>query len=225
MTKLEKESMKKRVGILISGRGSNMEALARAAQAPDYPAEIALVLSNDPEAKGLDIAAALGVPTACIDHRPYKRDRESHEKAVAAALDEAGVEIVCLAGYMRLLTPWLVRKYEGRMLNIHPSLLPAFPGLHTHARALEKGVKLHGCTVHLVSDGMDEGPILAQAAVPVLPGDSEDDLAARVLAQEHRLYATVLAAIARQAPAAAPDCCDFLSNPLVSPLPVAGATA
>ena len=205
---------KKRVGILISGRGSNMEALVRAAQSSDYPAEIAVVLSNDPEAKGLEIAAALGVKTASVDHRPFKRDRESHEQAVAAVLDAAGVEIVCLAGYMRLLTPWLVRKYEGRMLNIHPSLLPAFPGLHTHARALEKGVKLHGCTVHLVSEGMDEGPILAQAAVPVLQGDSEDDLAARVLTQEHRLYRAVLAAFASGVAAVGPDKMATLSNPL-----------
>ena len=216
---------KKRVGILISGRGSNMEALVRAAQAADYPAEIALVLSNDPEAKGLEIAASLGVPTVAVDHRPFKRDRESHERAVAAALDAACVEIVCLAGYMRLLTPWLVRKYQGRMLNIHPSLLPAFPGLHTHARALEKGVKLHGCTVHLVTEGMDDGPILAQAAVPILSGASEDDLAARVLVQEHRIYATVLAAIARGVPAATPDRRDFLTNPLASPLPVSSAAA
>jgi phosphoribosylglycinamide formyltransferase 1 len=209
---------RKRVGILISGRGSNMEALARAAQSPDYPAQIALVLSNDPEAPGLEIAAAFGIPTLAVDHRPYRKDRESHERAVAGALDAAGVEIVCLAGYMRLLTPWLVRRYAGRMLNIHPSLLPAFPGLHTHARALEAGVKLHGCTVHLVDEGMDEGPILAQAAVPVLAGDSEDDLAARVLRQEHRLYRTVLAALASGHAAAAPESGDFLANPLASPL-------
>ena len=185
--------MKKRVGILISGRGSNMEALIRAAQAADFPAEIVLVLSNDPEAKGLEIARGYGVAAVAVDHRPFKRDRESHEKAVAAALDGAGVEIVCLAGYMRLLTPYLVQKYAGRMLNIHPSILPAFPGLDTHARAIEAGATEHGCTVHLVTEGMDEGPILAQARVPVLPDDTEDALAARVLAEEHKLYPRVLA--------------------------------
>jgi len=184
---------KKRVGVLISGRGSNMEALIRAAQAPDYPAEIVLVLSNDPEAKGLEIARSYGVAAEAIDHRPFKRDRDAHERAVAARLDEAGVEIVCLAGYMRLLTPYLVGKYAGRMLNIHPSILPAFPGLDTHARAIEAGAAEHGCTVHLVTEGMDEGPILAQARVPVLPDDTEDALAARVLAQEHALYPRVLA--------------------------------
>ncbi len=189
--------MKQRVGILISGRGSNMEALIRAAQAQDYPAEIVLVLSNDPEAKGLEIARSLGVHAGSIDHRPYKRDREAHERAIAARLDQSGVEIVCLAGYMRLLTPFLVQKYAGRMLNIHPSLLPEFPGLDTHARAIAAGAKEHGCTVHLVTEGMDEGPILAQARVPVLPDDTEDTLAARVLAQEHLLYPKVLADLAR----------------------------
>ena len=189
--------MKKRTAILISGRGSNMEALIRAAQVPDYPAEIVLVLSNDPEAKGLDIARSLGVHAESIDHRPYKRDREAHERAIAARLDQSGVEIVCLAGYMRLLTPFLVQKYAGRMLNIHPSLLPEFPGLDTHARAIAAGAKEHGCTVHLVTEGMDEGPILAQARVPVLLGDTEATLATRVLAEEHLLYPKVLADLAR----------------------------
>ena len=187
--------MKTPVGVLISGRGSNMEALIRAAQAPDFPAEIVLVLSNDPEAKGLEIARSYGVAAEAVDHRPFKRDRDAHERAVAAQLDAAGVEIVCLAGYMRLLTPYLVGKYAGRMLNIHPSILPAFPGRDTHARAIAAGAAEHGCTVHLVTEGMDEGPILAQARVPVLPDDTEDALAARVLAQEHALYPKVLAAL------------------------------
>ncbi len=180
------------VGILISGRGSNMEALIRAAAAPDYPARMAVVLSNNPDAAGLAHATAACVPAEAIDHRPFGRDRAAHERALDAALRAHGAELVCLAGYMRLLTPWLVGRWAGRMLNIHPSLLPALPGLDTHARALAGGHKWHGCTVHLVTDGMDEGPILAQARVPVLPGDDADMLAARVLAQEHALYPRAL---------------------------------
>ena len=210
--------MKKRVGVLISGRGSNMLSLLAAARAADYPAEIALVLSNKADAAGLGLAAAQGVPVRAVPHKDFGRDRAAHEAAIAQALDEAGVEIVCLAGYMRLLTPFLVQRYAGRMLNIHPSLLPAFPGLDTHARALAAGVKLHGCTVHLVTVGMDEGPILAQAAVPVLPGDTEDMLAARILAQEHRIYAAALAAFAAGMPGIAPDAAACLLNPL----PLAG---
>ena len=205
---------KRRVGILISGRGSNMVALLRAAAAPDYPAEIALVLANNPDAGGLASAAAAGIATAVVDHRAFKRDRAAHERAIAAVLDQAGVEIVCLAGYMRLLTPFLVGRYAGRMLNIHPSLLPALPGLDTHARAIAAGVKLHGCTVHLVTEGMDEGPILAQAAVPVLPDDDEDALAARVLVQEHRLYPSALAHFAAGRPGEAPPATAALINPL-----------
>ena len=206
--------MKKRTAILISGRGSNMTALAAAAAAPDYPAAIALVLANRPDAAGLASAAAAGIATACIDHRPFRGDRAGHERAIAAVLDDAGIELVCLAGYMRLLTPLLVRRYAGRMLNIHPSLLPSFPGLDTHARALAAGVKLHGCTVHLVTEGTDEGPILAQAAVPVLPGDTEDALAARVLVQEHLLYPAALARHAGGHAGLAPDAAASLSNPL-----------
>ncbi|WP_298281727.1 phosphoribosylglycinamide formyltransferase [Acidocella sp.] len=189
---------KMRVAVLISGRGSNMEALVKAAQAPDYPAEIVLVLANKEDATGLEIARALGVRAEAVASKPYGRDREAHERAVDARLREAGVELVCLAGYMRLLTPYLVRRWAGRMLNIHPSLLPAFPGLDTHQRAIEAGVGEHGCTVHLVTEGMDEGPVLGQARVPVLPGDTEDALAARVLAQEHRLYPAMLAEQARK---------------------------
>ncbi len=182
------------VAVLISGRGSNMEALLRAAAAPGYPVRIALVVANRPDAAGLAHAAAAGVEAICVDHRPFGRDRAAHERAMQAALEARGIGVVCLAGYMRLLTPYLVGAWAGRMLNIHPSLLPAFPGLDTHARALASGVTLHGCTVHLVTDVMDAGPILAQAAVPVLPGDTAEVLAARVLAQEHRLYPLALRA-------------------------------
>ena len=166
-----------------------MEALLRAT-AP--PLQIALVLSNRPDAPGLATARAAGVEALCLDHRPYGRDRPAHERVIQAELEARGIHLVCLAGYLRLLTPFLVGRWAGRMLNIHPSLLPAFTGLDTHARALRRGVRLHGCTVHLVTDATDEGPILAQAAVPVLPGDTEATLAARVLAQEHRLYPAAL---------------------------------
>ena len=184
---------KAKVGILISGRGSNMEALIEAAKAPDYPGEIALVLSNKANAGGLAVAQAAGVPTAVVDHRSFGADREAHERAIDQALRAAGVEVVALAGYMRVMTPWLVEVWAGRMINIHPSLLPAFPGLHTHARALEAGVKTHGCTVHFVTSGVDEGPILGQAEVAVQTNDDEQSLAARVLLEEHRLYPRCLA--------------------------------
>ena len=187
--------MKPRVGILISGRGSNMTALLDAARQPGFPAEIALVLANRPDAPGLATAAAAGVATAVVDHRPFHGNRAAHEAAVAAALDEAGVGFVCLAGYMRLLTPFLVGRYAGRMLNIHPSLLPAFPGLHSHERAIAAGARLHGCTVHWVTDAMDAGPVVAQAAVPVLHGDTPEALSARVLEQEHALYPAALALV------------------------------
>ncbi len=184
--------VKRRVGILISGRGSNMLSLIAAARGNDYPAEIALVLSNRADAGGLARARAEGVAAQAVPHREFGRDRAAHEAVLSAALEAAGVEIVCLAGYMRLFSPYFVGRWAGRMLNIHPSLLPAFPGTDTHARALAAGVKLHGCTVHLVTEGMDEGPILAQAAVPVLAGDDEARLGARVLAQEHLLYPAAL---------------------------------
>jgi phosphoribosylglycinamide formyltransferase-1 len=188
--------------------------LAAAAAHPDYPVRIALVLSNRPEAAGLATARAAGIRADAVDHRPFGGDRAAHEAALDARLRDAGAEIVCLAGYMRLLTPFLVEAWRGRMLNIHPSLLPAFPGLHTHARALEAGVKLHGCTVHLVTQVMDEGPILAQAAVPVLPADTVDTLAARVLRQEHLLYPAALAAVARGSHVISPDETASLANPL-----------
>lgn len=210
--------MKRRVAVLISGRGSNLRALLAAAAAPDYPARFVLVLSNVPEAPGLAIAAAAGVPTVVVDHRRFPRDRAAHEAAIQAALHGAQAELVCLAGYMRLLSPYLVRLWHGRMLNIHPSLLPALPGLRTHERALAAGVKLHGCTVHLVTEATDEGPILAQAAVPVLPGDDAERLAARVLAAEHRLYPAALAGFIRGETTPAPAGA-ALFNPLPASLP------
>jgi formyltetrahydrofolate-dependent phosphoribosylglycinamide formyltransferase len=173
-----------------------MEALIRSAANPSYPASIALVLSNKPDARGLETARAAGIGAVTVDQKPFGRDREAHERAIDAVLREAGIEIVCLAGYMRLLTPFLVGAWRGRMLNIHPSLLPAFPGLDTHRRALEAGVAEHGCTVHAVTEEMDAGPVLGQAAVPVLPGDTEDELAHRVLRQEHILYPSVLSGFA-----------------------------
>ncbi|MCY1707560.1 phosphoribosylglycinamide formyltransferase [Pannonibacter sp. SL95] len=186
-------SKRQKVGVLISGRGSNMLSLIQAAQAPDYPAEIALVLSNRPDAGGLERAAAFGIATEVVDHKPFGRDREAFEKAVDAELQAAGIELVALAGFMRLLSPWLVERWAGRMLNIHPALLPSFKGLDTHERALETGVKLHGATVHFVSSEMDAGPIIMQGAVPVLDGDTPDTLGARVLEVEHRIYPEALA--------------------------------
>lgn len=208
--------MRRRVGVLISGRGSNMAALLDAARDPDYPAEIVLVVSNRPHAPGLALASEAGVEALAIDHRRFGQDRASHEAAVDLALRRSGVEIVCLAGYMRLLTPFFVGAWQGRMLNIHPSMLPAFPGLHTHERALALGAKLHGCTVHLVTETMDEGPILAQAAVPVLPDDDADRLAARVLVQEHAIYPLALRAFASGRPAAVAPADAVLCNPLPS---------
>ena len=181
------EAAPKRTAILISGRGSNMAALVKAAEAPDFPAEIALVLSNREDAAGLDFAKEHGVPTLVLSHKGYA-DRLAFDAALDAHLKAEGIEIVCLAGFMRLLTPWLVERWRNRMINVHPSLLPSFKGLHTHERALEAGVRLHGCTVHFVRAEMDEGPIILQAAVGVEADDTPDVLAARVLAQEHVIY-------------------------------------
>lgn len=180
------------IAVFISGRGSNMVALMEACARPDFPAEIILVLSNRADAAGLETASRAGIKTLCIPHKEYGKDREAHERALDEAVRASGAKLICLAGYMRVLTPWLVQQWQGRMINIHPSLLPAFPGLHTHEAALKAGAKEHGCTIHLVTDGVDEGPILAQAHVPVLPGDDADTLAARVLEQEHRLYPETL---------------------------------
>lgn len=186
---------KLKVGILISGRGSNMQALARAALDPDFPVEIALVLSNRPRVPGVEWAMENAMTVRVVDHDEYD-DRASHEEAMTGALEEAGVELVCLAGYMRILTETFVKKWRGQILNIHPALLPAFRGVDTHARALERGVRVHGCTVHFVSQELDGGPIVAQAVVPVLPGDTEEALSGRVLDMEHRLYPHALQLIA-----------------------------
>ncbi len=180
--------MKRKIAILISGRGSNMVALLEACERPDFPAEVALVLSNEPTAGGLAKAAAMGIPTEVVDHRDFNMDRENFEIAMEEKIADSGADFICLAGFMRLLTRGFTERWRGRMVNIHPSLLPSFPGLDTHARALEEGVRIHGCTVHYVSAEMDAGPIIAQAAVPVAPDDSPDSLAARVLGAEHRLY-------------------------------------
>ncbi len=196
MTQAADRPQARRVAILISGGGSNMKALV-ASMTGDHPARPVLVASNDPAAPGLAWAAAHGLPTAAIDHRRFGQDRPAFEAALHAALEAARPEILCLAGFMRILTPDFVRRYQGRMLNIHPSLLPRYPGLHTHQRALEAGDAEDGCTVHEVTAELDAGPILGQARVPVLPGDTADTLAARVLIQEHRLYPAVLRRFAR----------------------------
>lgn len=186
---------KLRVGVLASGRGSNLQALIDACADPAFPAEIVHVLSNVAGAYALDRAEQAGIPTSVIRHQDYP-SRETFDAAVDARLRGAGVEFVCLAGFMRLLSQGFVQGWEGRMINIHPSLLPSFKGLHTHAQALRAGVKVHGCTVHFVRPALDDGPIVVQAAVPVLPGDTEDALAARVLEQEHRAYPLALRLIA-----------------------------
>ena len=183
---------RKRVAVLISGRGSNMVALIEAAKNPSFPAEIVVVVSNDPAAQGLERAAAANIPREVVDHRRFGRDREAFERALQDVLIKFETQIICLAGFMRLLTPWFVRQWEGRMLNIHPALLPAFKGLDTHARALAAGAKTHGATVHYVVPEMDAGPIIIQGAVPVLAGDTEAALAARVLEVEHRIYPQAL---------------------------------
>ena len=186
---------RKRTVILISGRGSNMTALIEAAGDPDYPAEIVGVLSDKADAAGLGIAAARGIPVKALPRSDYA-DKQAHDEAIDAALRAFGAEIVVLAGYMRLLGPAFVEKWQGRMLNIHPALLPSYKGLDTHKRALAEGARIHGCTVHFVTPAMDDGPIVAQAAVPVLVGDSEAELTARVLKAEHRLYPLALKLVA-----------------------------
>ncbi len=189
-------------------------SLIEAARKDDYPAEIALVVSNRPDAPGLAKAAVAGAPTVAFDHRPHGEDREAHERLVDAGLREAGVGLVALCGYMRILTPWFVSAWSGKMINIHPSLLPAFPGLHPHRQALAAGVKLHGCTVHWVTGAVDGGPTIGQAAVPVLPGDDEEALAARVLAAEHGLYPACLAAAITGA-SPPPGGGEVLANPAI----------
>jgi phosphoribosylglycinamide formyltransferase-1 len=187
---------RKRVAVLISGRGSNMVALIEAAKDPSYPAEIVVVISNDAAAEGLKRAAASGISTAAVEHKTFGKDREAFERALQGELEKHRVELVCLAGFMRLLTPWFVQQWHGRLLNIHPALLPAFKGLDTHARAIEAGAKEHGATVHYVVPEMDSGQIILQGKVPVEPGDTEKTLAARVLAVEHRIYPEALRMVA-----------------------------
>jgi phosphoribosylglycinamide formyltransferase-1 len=182
---------KLRIGILISGRGSNMAALIEAAKAADYPAEIALVVSNVADAPGLALAQQAGVPTAVVPHRGQP-DRETFDRAVSAELERHGVELVALAGFLRIFSPWFPTHWAGRLINIHPSLLPSFKGLHVQQQAIDAGVRLSGCTVHFVIPDLDAGPVIAQAAVPVLPDDTEATLSARILRQEHRLYPLVV---------------------------------
>lgn len=182
----------KSVVILISGRGSNMEALLAAVARGELPVRVAAVISNRPDAKGLETAAAQGVPIAVVDHKAHA-GREAFDAALAECIDGYAPDLVVLAGFMRILTPGFVARYKGRLLNIHPSLLPAFPGLHTHQRALDAGCQVAGATVHRVTAELDHGPILAQAVVPVLEGDTADSLAARVLTQEHRIYPQAIA--------------------------------
>ncbi|TWD57368.1 phosphoribosylglycinamide formyltransferase-1 [Agrobacterium vitis] len=186
---------RKRVAVLISGGGSNMVALAKACEAADFPAEIVAVFSDKPDAAGLQKAQAMDIATAAFARKDYA-SKDAHEAAILAALDAVKPDLVCLAGYMRLLSGDFIRPYQGRILNIHPSLLPLFPGLHTHQRALDAGMKIAGCTVHFVTEGMDEGPVIAQAVVPILPFDSAEDLAARTLTVEHRTYPLALKLVA-----------------------------
>ena len=187
---------RRRVAILISGRGSNMTALIEAAKAKDYPAEIVLVISNIAGAGGLAKASGDGIETATVESKPFGKDREAFERKLNETLIAHNIELVCLAGFLRLLTPWFVRQWEGRMLNIHPALLPAYKGLHTHERALADGVKIHGATVHFVVPEMDSGPIIMQGAVAVRDDDTPDTLATRVLGVEHRIYPDSLRLVA-----------------------------
>lgn len=189
---------RKRVAVLISGAGSNMAALIDAAGQSGAPFEVVLVLSNKPEAGGLAVAKAKGVLTAVVDHAAFGKDRAAHEQAIQTVLEAHGAEVVALAGYMRVLTPFLVGRWAGRMLNIHPSLLPKYPGLDTHARAIAAGDAEAGCTVHLVAEGVDDGPLLGQAVVAIQPDDTPASLARRVLSAEHDLYPRVLAGVCRR---------------------------
>jgi phosphoribosylglycinamide formyltransferase-1 len=189
------KTIRKRVVVFISGGGSNMLALAKAASEPDFPAEIVGVISDKAEAGGLAKAAALGIPTFSFVRKDYD-SKDAHEAAILAALESLSPDIICLAGYMRLLSAAFINRYEGRIINIHPSLLPLFPGLHTHQRAIDAGMEEAGCTVHFVTEGMDDGPVIAQTKVPILAGDTAEMLAARVLVEEHRTYPVALRLIA-----------------------------
>jgi len=185
-----------KLGILISGRGSNMQALVNAAKTPGYPAKVACVISNEPDAKGLDFAREAGIPALVVNHRDFKKNREAFEKVLDEKLKEYGVELVCLAGFMRLVTGWFVDQWMDRLVNIHPSLLPAFPGIHVHEQVIAYGAKFSGCTIHFVRAEMDHGPIIIQAAVPVHPDDDADTLAARILESEHKIYPLAVRMIA-----------------------------
>ncbi len=187
---------RKPTAVLISGRGSNMAALLDAARAADYPARVVLVISNVPDAAGLARAEAAGIPTKVVNHRNFGKDRQAFEQTIDAELRAHAVSLICLAGFLRRLTPWFVARWQGQILNIHPSLLPQFKGLHTHERALAEGVALHGASVHFVTEGLDEGPVIAQTAVPVLDSDTAETLAARVLDVEGPLYAATLRFVA-----------------------------
>ncbi|HEY5339185.1 MAG TPA: phosphoribosylglycinamide formyltransferase [Rhizomicrobium sp.] len=184
-----------RTAVFISGRGSNLSALIDAAKAPDYPAEIALVFSNKEDASGLDVARAADIPTKAISHKSFA-SREAFDAAIDTVLREAKIGLICEAGFMRIHSEWFVTRWKGRMINIHPSLLPAFPGIRVHQQALDAGVKISGCTAHFMIPELDSGPIIAQAAVPVLPGDTAETLAARILVEEHRIYPQALALVA-----------------------------
>jgi phosphoribosylglycinamide formyltransferase-1 len=186
---------RRRVAVLVSGRGSNMQALIAAAEAADFPAAIVAVLSDKADAAGLATARSHGIEAVAVPRKAYP-DKAAHEAAVLAELDRVAPDVICLAGYMRLLSADFIGRYRGRIINIHPSLLPLFPGLDTHARAIAAGMRIHGCSVHFVTEAMDEGPVIAQAAVPVIPGDTPETLAARVLVAEHRLYPIALATVA-----------------------------
>ena len=187
-----------KIAILISGRGTNMEAILNAAKEGDFPAAPVLVLSNRPDAGGLNTATAAGLSAVSVDHKPYGKDREAFELAMHAILVKHEIEMVVLAGFMRILTPWFVTQWQGRMINIHPSLLPKYPGLHTHQRAIDAGDTEAGCSVHWVTEGVDEGDVIARSSVAILPGDSAETLAARVLIAEHNLYPDAVALAARQ---------------------------
>jgi len=185
-----------KLAVLISGRGSNLQSLIDAAKTPGYPAEIAIVISNEPGVMGLERAEKAGIPTAVINHRDFKKDREAFEKALDAKITESGAQLVCLAGFMRLLTKWFCEKWRDRLINIHPTLLPAFPGIHVHEKVIAYGAKFSGCTIHFVRAEMDAGPIIIQSAVPVLQDDTADTLAARVLESEHKMYPLAVRLIA-----------------------------
>lgn len=182
--------------ILISGRGSNMQSLVNATKQKDFPAEVVAVIANNPDAQGLEWAAAQGIHTDVVSHKEFNKDREAFEKALHEKIEATGAKLVCLAGFMRILTPWFVNKWEDRLVNIHPSLLPSFPGIHVHEKAIEYGVQFSGCTVHYVRAEMDHGPIIIQAAVPILADDTPNDLGKRILESEHKVYPQALRWIA-----------------------------